>query len=299
MGIGAWWAATQAKRPSFYCDTPKAFISGETADLPGHLSLPELANTLNTESILLMQGLLAGKDYVWEKPDSNRTRFGEAAMRLQNTHPELVRQFRWEWRKHCTGRPEGKQKVTQEDVNYVLSEVIPVPNDNRLQPLFEAAVQCGWLTGIWPSMKVNFTGKHTPRDRQDHLRVVLVALDGGFFESHVEHLLGKSALFNGFLRSVQPPGETQAAGFGQTDFLAYCPARLSLALISCKTTPPQLEHLEATLARKERFGGRFAEAWLCMENTGGKNPDDIRKQLKLLNIKGAFAEELPQLLQCQ
>jgi predicted ATPase len=80
-------------------------------------------------------------------------------------------------------------------------------------------------------------------------------------------------------------------------------------LISCKTSPPRLEHLESLLARKAKFGGRFATTLVCMEHEGSPQNatqgmrdhqrSDKLQQLRLLGMQGAFADQLDEIFQIE
>ena len=294
MGIGAWRAALDTGVASFYCDTPRAFVSGETALPPGE-RLPDLARRLHVQDVFAMQGLLNKQDYTFQQPHLAKAEFGRLAAELQKAHPEAVKRFRAVWRQHCT---EGKNRPDLKDIERTERLPIPKADQPELQEIFKVSTHCGWLQRVDNHLFIDYAGAHSLKDKALRLNEVKVALDGAFFESHVEHFLARSQRFIHFLRGVQPAGQPQDADFGETDFLAYDPVALSLTLISCKTTPPSLEHLEATLARKERFGGRFAKGLLCMENPGREIPNQVLDRLRLLNLDGAFASDLPSVFRC-
>jgi hypothetical protein len=68
-------------------------------------------------------------------------------------------------------------------------------------------------------------------------------------------------------------------------------------LISCKSTPPKLEHLESLLSRKAKFGGLFAKTMLCVERTWGlQSEQTLRSQCKSLGIRCAIGEEIADVL---
>lgn len=123
---------------------------------------------------------------------------------------------------------------------------------------------------------------------------VVQGLTGAAFEVYVAALLEKSDQFSNSLSNVYPAdSQPEAQGFGESDFLAYEPGGVSLTLISCKSSPPKLEHLESLLARKAKFGGLFAKSMLCIENEVNKaRSRQVRSHCKSLGITCAIGSEI-------
>jgi len=293
MGIGAWRAASDMGVPSLYCDTPRGFVTGETAPLPTHLPMAELAKRLDIELVLAAHGLRQGTDYHITEPTRAAARLGRAAFDLLKNHPGVLRSFRWTLRKFCTdGRPA-------ERVRRAMNE--PLPADcqrHELAEFLDAGARCSLLKqrGGGGDYFICFPHTQPPLPPHDRLEEVLMRLEGGAFEAYVQTLLARRTLFTHSLQGVRPAGFTLDADFGETDFLAYNPQSLSLTLISCKISPPSLQHLESVLARRQRLGGRFARAMLCMEGPANREPQREIDRLKLLDITGVFGPDLEKAL---
>jgi hypothetical protein len=124
-------------------------------------------------------------------------------------------------------------------------------------------------------------------------------LEGDAFEIYVQICLKKSRRFTHYFHSVQPKSASETPDFGETDFLAFDPKELSLTLITCKSSPPSLEHLESVLARKEKFGGRFTKGLLCVMGADQPQKDKLKMQTRLLGLELAVGkEEIISVLQC-
>ncbi len=306
MSIGAYDAANITGSATIYCDTPEGFLDGHTGSMPPHLSMAELAPKLDVKLLLAAHGLFAKRDYHFTKASSAVAKFGEACFRLYQEQPALLRQFRAAWRKHCT---EGKNRPNAADVARVETQPVPMADKPELAKVLDLAVRCEFLKRDGQELRVNFTTARVPVAKLKRLESVLTDLDGGIFEAVVFHKLGAGRYFSSFLRGVRPAGKTQTADFGESDFLAYSPETVSLTLISCKTTPPRLEHLESLLARKAKLGGRFAATLVCMEHEGaphfateqerGRLRSEKLQQLRVLGMQGAFADQLDEVFRVE
>ena len=304
MSIGAYHAADITGSATIYCDTPRQFIDGGTGLMPDFLSMSELAIQLDVQLMLAAHGLFPKRDYFFTRERNAVSKFGEAAFLLYQGQPNLLRQFRAIWRKYCVA---GKNRPNISDVARVEAETIPMGDEPLLADFLEQAVRCGLLKRSSNGLRIDFGHALVAFEKQKRLERVLADLEGGVFEAVVLHKLKASRRFTSFLHGVRPAGATQTADFGESDFIAYSPETLSLTLISCETSPPRLEHLESLLARKAKFGGRFATSLVCMEHEGAphyatqETRDHQRseklQQLRLLGMQGAFGDQLDEILQ--
>lgn len=130
------------------------------------------------------------------------------------------------------------------------------------------------------------------KEKIQRLQFVLTQLDGGAFEGYVHNCLEHSSRFSRFIHGLMPAGATESADFGETDFLAFEPSATGLTLITCKSSPPSLEHLESVLARKNKLGGRFARAMLCVERGETRRLEELRHQSSNLGIECVVGEDL-------
>ena len=291
MSIGAWLAAKENGIPSIYCDSPREFRSGGTGEIKLPVQLPELARDLDVPTILAAQGLMFERD--WQHLGTTRPQieFGKAAFSFTVEHPHEARILREVIRKHGLG---VNDKPRQTDLERSINEPLPFEENEHNRPFLLAAKSAGLLNpdhGQW-FLAVSRRQQQPLKQKLSRLKNIVMLLDGGAFEGYVHSCIERSTRFTGFLHGVVPKGVTERAGFGETDFLAYEPERTSLALITCKSSPPSLEHLESVLARKEKLGGRFARGILCIMSAGSRNPDDIRRQASLLGLECIFGNEI-------
>lgn len=290
MSIGAWCAAKEAEVPSLYCDSPREFRSGETGKLKFPQQLSEIASRLELPTILAAQGLLEGTHWKKAKTTGARIRFGQIAYELGQTQPQLMRGLRAAIREH--GIKGGQRKPNSEDYKRASTQPLPVRDNELTHPFLDAAQRTGLIKqkgGQW-FLLLNSNGN--AKERSQRLQFVLTQLDGGAFEGYVHHCLEQSTRYSRFIHGLMPYGTSEDAGFGETDFLAFEPLTTGLTLITCKSSPPSLEHLESVLARKNKLGGRFAKAMLCVERGEPRRIEELRRQASSLGIECVVGEEL-------
>jgi hypothetical protein len=299
MSIGAWRAAEATGRPSLYCDSPREFRSGGTGEIEFPVQLPELARSIAIETILAAQGLAKDRDWQLQPISRKRFQFGKIASQLQQASPSEIRELRKTIRRHGLGKPQSKHP-SWDDINRVAAKPLPVPAalGQAEETFLEAAIAAGLIVKRGAGWYLSFGNDGSLEERGSSLRAVVTQLDGGAFESHVNACLQRSSRFHSFLHGVKPLGPTEIAEFGETDFLAVDSRNFSLTLISCKSTAPKLEHLESVLARKQKFGGRFARAMLCVEWDQPKRLEQLRRQCGNLEIECVIGTELEEALRC-
>jgi hypothetical protein len=290
MSIGAWCAAKDAQVPSIYCDSPREFRSGGTGDIEFSTQLPEIATKLELPTILAAQGFLEGKHWKRAKTTGARIQFGQVAFELGQRQPQLMRGLRATIRDH--GIKSGGRKPNIEDMRRAANEPLPIQEDELTRPFLEAAERTSLLKRKGRQWYFQIPQQGNARERAQRLQFVITNLDGGAFEGYVHHCLEMSDRFSRFIHGVMPASTSEDAEFGETDFLAFEPQTAGLTLISCKSSPPSLEHLESVLSRKNTLGGRFAKAMLCIEQTVPKRQGELRKQAASLGIECVFGSEI-------
>lgn len=300
MSIGAWEAAVEAGAGVVYCDTPNNLLFKPGG--PGPLlksSLRRVAGKLNTEIILAASGLIRDRDWHttgsldWLEP------LGECSFRLAGRFGEEFRSYLDRLQRH--GNPSGS--VKKDDLNRALTKPLPAPPKPEFAEYLDTAVSAGLLQKINDNWFFNLEGGQLSTKRQlELLEERCKQITGVAFEACVQSFLRCGSRFSHWIANIQPGGlrpgnEDTTSGFGETDFVAYSSEKLSLTLISCKTSPPKLEHLESILTRKERLGGRFTQAILCLEFPAGPNrEDDLRRRCKALGIECLIGPEIPKKL---
>jgi hypothetical protein len=297
MSIGAWLAAQKYGRPSLYCDSPREFRSGGTGAVGFPVQLPELARSVEVATILAAQGFMQGTHWKHMSTTSARLAFGNVAFRLQQSQPELMRGLRAAIREH--GIAGRGRKPNAHDLERASTRPVPVTENDLTRPFLNAAQHTGLMQkrgGAW-YLLVSKNGNF--KQRTQRLQFVIMQLDGGAYEGYVHKCLDRSGRFSRFLHGVLPVMATEEAEFGETDFLAFDPDATSLALITCKSSPPSLEHLESVLARKEKLGGRFARGVLCVESAGSRREEDIRKQAGRLGLECVIGPEIESAFRCK
>jgi hypothetical protein len=305
MSIGAWLAARDAVAPTLYCDTPVALCDGGTGPLPPTANgsaipdLPALARTLGPEVILASQGLHEGTHWLRGEISPGEREFGSTCFALTQRHGDVVRKYREALMNH--GMTDGK--TVSKDCCRAATTPVPCPpadQADQLIPLLDAACSTGLLFRDGDDFFYQLDGAGTSgKAAKRRVGEIARALSGVAFEFHVDSLLRRSRKFSGFIPNIRPansqPGD---ASFGESDFLAYDPAQLSLTLISCKTDPPGLEHLESLLARKQTFGGLFAAPLILVEFGADSNRSTtFRARCKALGIQCAVGDEIENVLQ--
>jgi hypothetical protein len=291
MSIGAWRAAETAGIPSIYCDSPRGFRSGGTGIIEFPIQLPELVKEIQPEIILAAQGLRKDRDWQLHPISKKRIQFGETAFRLVLESPEEIRSLRKTIRSHGLGGSKTK-RPGWDDINRAMAHPIPVSQGEAAQAFLQAASEAGLVLARGTAWYLRFRSDGDLRQRGASLENTVTQMDGGAFESQVQSCLQKSIRFRSFLHGVQPMGSSEIADFGETDFLAVDAKNFNLTLISCKSTAPNLEHLESVLARNQKFGGRFARAILCVEADKPSRMANLKRQCENLGITCVDGTEL-------
>ena len=290
MSIGAWSAASKHRLPSLYCDSPAEFRSGDTAPLSFPLSLHQVAEKLEIPTILAAQGFLRNEHWKVFKTSSARIAFGSTSYRLFREHTNEIRVLQNILQRH--GNPSGAKRPKPADVDWASNHSIQVPSTGPTIDFMVAAARTQLLIHRREGWFFNIPRNGPMKMRVANLDKVLMQLTGGAYEGFIHHCLERSRRFGNFLHGVMPVGSSEDSLFGETDFLAFDPSNLSLNLISCKSSPPGLEHLEATIARKSQLGGRFARATLCVKSADPKRASELRKQCGLLGIEVLIGTEV-------
>ena len=293
MSIGAWLAASGGGIPTLYCDTPRDFVEGGTCVFTVPVTLGEVANKLTVQILLASQGLRQGKEWERRGISPPQQRLGEVSYRLTQEHGQKFREFRHTLLLH--GLPKAGGNAKAEDVERVNNEPIPLPGHRDFDPFLDAALEAKLLCNADGKLFYNTSlDERNALKRKSQVERIAQGLTGTAFEAYVAMLLKGSRKFASFLSNIYPAGQhPEEHGFGETDFLAYEPASLALTLISCKSSPPGLEHLESLLARKAKFGGLFALTLLCVEYGVTEDREkNLRSQCQSLGIACAIGDEI-------
>ncbi len=291
MSIGAWLAAREAGVPTLYCDTPRLFRSGDTAPLNFPMQLGDVARRLDVPAILAAHGLLQGQHWKVYKETGARIAFGRISFELLLKDQRAVKGVQRAIVEH--GNAGQKKRPNRDDLTRVLQRAVELPEGEIARQFLDAASRAGLMVHRRDGWFIGPLWKGNPRVQLDHLDKTLMQLTGGAYEGFIHDRLERSPRFTAFLHGVMPASASEDSTFGETDFLAFEPGRTRLVLISCKSSPPSLEHLEATLARKAHFGGRFAHSILCIKSALDKKREyDIRKQCDLLSIECLIGSEV-------
>ncbi len=295
MSIGAWLAARDASAPTLYCDTPREFVSGGTADLQLPVALQAVAKKLNVEVILASQGLMRGEQWRREGFSSAELVFGDLCLQMTQTHGNQFRQYRHTLFSHASSRGG---KVNAADVRRASTTPVPAPANKDFVPFLDQAVQMRFLRKNGNEWFYNLRPQLPSKTKIKELSRLAMGISGRAFEAYVASKLERSPIFTDHMANIKPAGShPEEHGFGESDFLAYAPGSLALTLISCKCSPPGLEHLEALLSRKAKFGGLFARTLLCVEFGVDDNRQRVlRKRCESLGIACAIGEEIPRTL---
>ncbi len=298
MSIGAWLAASATKSAgAIYCDTPRAFRSELPREVRFSSSLSELAKKLTVEIILAAQGFRRGQEWTAPSEGKAEERFGEVAFQLELEKPQAMKQLRAVIQQH--GLDGRARKPSRADLDRATQQPLPLGDlEPQVTPFLKAAVQCGLLRRSGSEWFLCVAREGSLKKRARRLEAVLMRLDGGAFEGYVQACLKKSCRFTQFIHGIRPREATETADFGETDFLAFDPEELSLTLITCKSSPPPLEHLESVLARKEKLGGRFARGILCVRSMADRQEASLRTQLRRLGLELAVGAEVAEVFQC-
>lgn len=286
MSLGAYLGASEFHDASIlYCDTDnRQFIHVGKKPLPETMrKFNDIASTLKVSLILSAQGLEQGRDWKVLKASSARIQFGTKSIEMFENHPNSVRTIYQIINRHANAK--GGKKPDNNDLERATSQPIPCSNDPIVDAFMDAAQRANFVVKRKQGWYFNLHGHGPIGERKQALTKITQQLIGGAYEGHVHAQLEKSQRFGNFLHGVMPTSASEESAFGETDFLAVETSRLSLALISCKSAPPSLEHLESLIARKSQLGGNFARAILCVKSADEKRAAEIRKQCRLLGIE--------------
>ena len=294
MSIGAWLAGGGEKAHLLYCDTPREFVPGTVEGALPPQTLQQVAKRLTVPILLASQGLLRGREWERRGISLEEKKLGEVSYRLIQQYGQTFRDYRHRLLLH--GLPRSGAKAKAADAERVNRESIPVPDHKDFDPFLNAALDIGLLridTDGYLFYNIS-SNERNSRKRSGQVDRIAQGLTGTAFEAYVAMLLERSTRFASFLSNIYPVGQhPEEHGFGETDFLAYEPASLALTLISCKSSPPSLEHLESLLARKGKFGGLFARTLLCVEYGVSANREaELRSRCQSLGIGCAIGDEI-------
>ena len=306
MSIGAWNAANEAGAATLYCDTPRAFLSGGTGEISFPAALKDVAVLLNCQVVLASRGLLQTRDWNNKSISDHELNLGSTGYRLLQVYRGAFRAYRASLAAHegldRLGRRQQDTNVQSlvDATNRIISKPVEMPPARfpLMLGYLEAAEKCGFVRrneGRW------FIGTHDDLESDDcDIRVerlirVRTGLVGGAFEAFVAQRLNDSmkadGRFTDVLANVEASTDSvnRGSGMGETDFLVYSPSDIGLTLISCKCTPPLLEHLEAIVARRARLGGLNARSLLCVEWSWPRRRDEVSGWCRSLQIDCAFS----------
>lgn len=278
MSVGAWKAADDAGAASVYCDTPRAFLSGDTAPLPLPLQLSDIAQWITVPMVLASSGLNQGAEWYNSVISDHMVELGETGYRLLQSHRSAFVSYRADLIRSLAGATGDFEP--------------PRSNAPELTTYVEAAVKSGLLQRHGSALAIG-SGMHK--------RAVQAAIAGGSFEAYVASLHRRSQSFTHFLSNVTMSLDSRGDDrqLGETDFVSYAPKVVGLTLVSCKFEPPKLEHLESIVSRRNRMGGLHAKAVLCIEHATAAAAAGVRRRCTLLGIQSAFGfvddEEQPDL----
>jgi hypothetical protein len=226
--------------------------------------------------------------------------FGLEAAKLQSGKPQAWLEFRRAVRLH--GLDGKTRRPGRQDVERVLAKPVPLRGGGELAGVIGAAVNAQLLrkgiAGGSEGIYFNISRKANLKEQATRLENIVNRLDGGAFEAFVDVCLRTGSRFCHYLHSVMPATATEESDFGETDFVAFEPQQMSLNVISCKSSPPSLEHLEAIKARTEKLGGRFAKGILCVENVSPQRLDTLRVQATRLGLGCFVGTEIPAAFGC-
>lgn len=291
MSIGAWTAAQSASAPTVYCDSPRAFRSGGTCSLEFPIQLPELARRLNVPAILAAQGFLRNEHWKVYKTSGAQIAFGRISFELLREEPATIHKLQRYLLEH--GNAGNKKRPNRDDLYRVENVPLSLNEAGVITQFLDAACRAHLLVKRRDGWFINVPRDGIPKSRLERLDRILMQLSGGAYEGFIHDCLEKTERFTAFLHGVMPATSSEDSTFGETDFLAFEPGKVRLVLISCKSSPPSLEHLEATLTRKSHFGGRFAHAMLCIKSVPNpKRESEIRRQTHALGIECLIGNEV-------
>lgn len=272
--------AAAEKHAVLYCDTQKRrFVIEGGGPTPALRQFEDVAASLTVESVLAAAGL-AAREVKFETTTSAAREFAAEVGKVEKdwsvwAEKELARFLDQE-----SHKPLSKGRIPPQ-----LEKPFDLVPD-RLCPAIRAAIQAGALREtngrvfLCPD-PASFPGNSDRRQRaaEDNLRL----LRGGWYEISVETALVRSGKFTDVRRSIAP-GKTTA--LGETDLVAFDPARVRLIAVSCKADDEHLhslEHLSELHDRTRRLGGLFARAALVIARSNDSS--------KLASV-GTFAKAL-------
>lgn len=293
MSLGAYLGASEFHDVSIlYCDTDnRQFIKVGKKALPDAMRrFSEIASTLKVSLILSAQGLEQGHDWKVLKASSARIQFGAKSIEMFEKNPNSMRTIYQIINRHANAK--GGKKPDNDDLERATHQPIPISNEPIAEAFMDAAQRVQFIVKRRQGWFFNLPANGPLAKRKDQLVKITQQLVGGAYEGYIDAQLVKSKRFGDYLHGVMPANASEESTFGETDFLAVEISRLSLAIISCKSAPPSLEHLESLIARKSQFGGNFAKAILCIKSAEEKRAGEIRRQCRLLGIECLIGGEV-------
>jgi hypothetical protein len=123
-----------------------------------------------------------------------------------------------------------------------------------------------------------------PNPTRDAAKGMVDLLEGTWLEYAVFALMQRHARYIDVQMNLRPSQQEDTA-FGETDVVCVDQDKTALLLVSCKSTPPKLEHIEALRQRKETLGGRFAHALLCVAHAQDSEKERIAFWCKSLGVE--------------
>jgi hypothetical protein len=261
MSIGAYQCALEHRIPSFWFDTAShTFSSGDTAPLPPHTPVADLAQSLKVSTLVAAQGKPA-RQWHAEKPGTGLLDFAQHAFPLWQEHHTEFWTF-CETILRPLFRPE-KRIVKGPSLNAALKIPLTPPDSSPLLHYLRLAANAGLLYEPCPGqfhflLPPNLNHK----EKRDAAERIFNLIEGSWLELYCYRLLKNNPRFSDINWSVAPY-EADVAPYGETDLLCVDTKSVSLMVTSCKSYLPSLEHCEALARRATTLGGIHADAVLC------------------------------------
>jgi len=275
MSIGAYLAAEYQGEPVLYCDTQmRQLLSlNKKCPLPPLPGFDEIAASLNVETVMAAHGVdQAG--WKGRTPDASRLDFGERALRCRLDHAEEVLAFARQLRRDF--KPLDKFLSCEK---FAVRNLEPITGVQTLgvTEYLRAAVALGVV------VEENNRFRFSPNLSRREFEKAVDLLEGVWLELGLYAVLSRDPRYGDPQWSLKPEKQ-DAAGFGETDIVCVDRKITGLALFSCKSAPPKLEHLEALRQRKETLGGRFARATLCVAHCASSEKQRLAFWCRALGV---------------
>ncbi|MCI0535811.1 MAG: DUF1887 family CARF protein [Verrucomicrobiales bacterium] len=283
MSIGAYLAAEYQREPVLYCDTQRrCFVSlNDRCRLPKLPHFDEIAANLDVESVMAAHGV-QNTGWTGENPNAELMRFGEQALQCRLSHSDELLEFARRLREDF--KPKDR---------FLSADRFAVRNLEPITAMKTAGVtaylRAATVLGIITEQADGFRFASGMTRRQFEKAVNL--LEGTWLELGVYALLCRNPRFSDVRWNFKPQDQ-DAAGFGETDIVYVDREITGLALFSCKSIAPRLEHLEALRQRKETLGGRFARVTLCVAHCTEEQKQRLSLWCRALGIALVVGSEL-------